>query len=94
MNDIELTLDNQEKDWLESAENEEWHSTGNLNEVEDKFRNAISTFRNKRQKINVSLPINDLYKIKSMGTKNGLTAEELINILVNNYVSGKISLQL
>jgi len=29
-----------------------------------------------------------------MGTKNGLTAEELINILVHNYVSGKISLQL
>jgi predicted DNA binding CopG/RHH family protein len=94
MNDIELKLDSEEKDYLEGAENGQWLSTENLDQVEDKFKKAISIYRNNKQKITISLPTNDLYKIKHLGTKNGLTAEQLINALIHNYVSGKISIQL
>lgn len=94
MNVKDLKLDIEEKAWLESVENGEWQSTGDVEEVENKFKKAILAYRNQKQKVCVSLNTNDLYKIKRMSTENGFTIDTLINALVHNYVNGKISLQL
>ena len=93
MNNNELLLDKEEQDWLESVENDEWQTTGNLHEIEKKFKSAIVNHR-KRKTISVSFDINDLYKIKRLSAENGFTPQTIINALVHNYVNGKISLQL
>ncbi len=83
--------DNYEKDLLESFEKGEWESVENLEARKDELQ-SYATFSKKA--ISLRLPENDLHEIKKISLKNGLPYQNIIQILVHQFVSGKIELKL
>ena len=94
MENNDIIYDKEESLLLQSIEQEEWKSTNNSEEVEDMFTAAISNYRKKQKKIHLAIDTENLYRIRRICTKKGISTESLINALIHNYVNGSISLNL
>ncbi len=81
-------LDDFEKDILESVENNEWQSKGNLN---DRTKELQSYLRNQKKKaISIRISENDLYELKKKALENAIPYQNLIQMLIHQYATDKI----
>jgi predicted DNA binding CopG/RHH family protein len=87
-----LNLDDFEQDILDSVENNEWQSKGDikarLTELQDFLKNE------KKKAISIRLSENDLYELKRKSLENGVPYQNIIQILVHQYTSNKIHLDM
>ena len=81
-------LDDFEKNILESVENNEWQSKGNLN---DRTKELQSYLRNQKKKaISIRISENDLYELKKKALENAIPYQNLIQMLIHQYATDKI----
>lgn len=84
-------LDSFEKDILESVENDEWKSKNNLNERTKELQHYIK-HQNKKA-ISIRINENDIDALKKKALENSIPYQTLIQILIHQYASNKIKLE-
>ena len=83
-------LDKNEKDILESYENDEWRSVDKVKEKKSTYaQHAKNTFL-KNKRINIRLSEKDFLDIKSKSLEEGVPYQTLISSIIHKYVSGKL----
>ncbi len=87
-----LKLDEYEKDILQSVEKGEWKSRGN---IDNRIKELQSYIKNQKKKaISIRVGENDIYELKKKALESGLPYQNIIQMLIHQFVSGKIKLNL
>lgn len=81
-------LDDFEKDILESVENNEWESKGNLNKRTKELQSYLQ--KQKKKAISIRISENDLYELKKKALENAIPYQNLIQMLIHQYATNKI----
>ena len=85
-----LNLDDFEQDILDSVENNEWQSKG---DIKARLTELQGFLKNEKKKaVSIRLSENDLYELKRKSLENGVPYQNIIQILVHQYTSNKIHL--
>jgi predicted DNA binding CopG/RHH family protein len=85
-----LNFDSFEQDILDSVENDEWLSKGNIQERLIELQGFLK--HEKKKSVSIRLSENDLYELKRKGLENGVPYQNIIQMLVHQYTSNKIHL--
>ena len=85
-----INLDEYEKDILESVENGEWESKGNINKRLKELQSYIK--KEKKKAISLRLSENDIYELKKRALENSIPYQNLIQILIHQFVTNKIKI--
>ena len=83
-----MKLDEFEKEILESVENNEWISKGNI----DKRKKELKSYIKKKKAISIRVNESDIYEIKKKALENGVPYQNLIQILLHQYAQNRINL--
>jgi len=87
-----IELDEYETDILQSVENEEWKSRGNL---DDRIEELQSYVKNQKKKaISIRIGENDIYELKKKALENGVPYQNIIQMLIHQFASNKIQLNI
>lgn len=84
-------IDQEEKDLMNSLENDEWNSVDNF---EDKKNTAIIAARNtlkKDKRINLRLTQKDYHDIQIKAVEEGIPYQTLISSIVHKYLNGSLA---
>lgn len=85
-----MKLDAEERELLESVENEEWQSTPDFESLAGRYQSyAKATFR-KDKRINIRISQRDLIKLQQKALAEGLPYQTLIASVLHKYVSGRL----
>jgi len=85
-----IALDDYENDILQSVENEEWQSRG---EIENRKKELQSYIKNQKKKaISIRVSENDIYELKKKALQTGMPYQNIIQILIHQFASNKIKL--
>jgi len=85
-----INLDDYEQDILQSVENNEWESKGNIN---DRLKQIQSYIKNQKKKaISIRISENDIYELKKKALENGVPYQNIIQILIHQFTTNKIKL--
>ncbi len=85
-------LDKQEQDILQSVENGQWQSKNNI----DDRRAMLQSFVKQTNTQDISLKIdeNDIYELKKKALQNATSYQNLIQILIHQFATNKIRLNI
>lgn len=85
-----MILDDYEKDILQSVENGEWQSKNNK---DDRLRDLQTYIKNQKKKaISIRINENDIYELKKKALENSIPYQTLIQMLVHQFATNKIKL--
>ena len=83
-------LDEFEKDILQSVEANEWKSKNNK---DTRLKELQSYIKNEKKKaISLRLSENDIYELKKKALENSIPYQNLVQMLIHQFVSNKIKL--
>ena len=83
-------LDEFEKDILKSVEANEWKSKNNTKE---RLKELQSYIKNEKKKaISLRLSENDIYELKKKALENSIPYQNLVQMLIHQFVTNKIKL--
>lgn len=82
-------LNNDEKDLLESFENEEWQSVGDATRLQQITSYAKATLA-KDKKITLRLSSLDLEAIQTRAIEEGIPYQTLISSILHKFVTGRL----
>ena len=83
-------LDKFEEDILESVESGEWESKG---DIDVRLKELQSIVKNqKKRAISIRISENDLYELKKKSLESAIPYQNLIQMLVHQFVANKIKL--
>ncbi len=89
---MSIKLDDDEQAILESVEQEEWRSKGNISSRIIELQAYLK--QEKKKAVSVRLSENDLYELKRKSLENGIPYQNVIQMLVHQYTSNKIHLDI
>lgn len=85
-------LDKFEQDILQSVESGEWKSKDNTN---DRLLELQSYIKNQKKKaISLRVNENDIYELKKKALENSIPYQNLIQILIHQFATNKIQLNM
>ena len=83
-------LDEFEKDILQSVEANEWKSKNNK---DARLKELQSYIKNEKKKaISLRLSENDIYELKKKALENSIPYQNLVQMLIHQFVTNKIKL--
>ena len=80
----------EEKELINSIENDEWKSVRNKNDLMDKLKNAAKSTMLKDQRMNIRIAKKDLEGLKTKALEEGIPYQTLVSSILHKYVSGKL----
>lgn len=87
-----VNLNEYEQDILESVENGEWKSK---NGIDDRLVQLQSYIKNQKKKaISIRVNENDIYELKKKALENSIPYQNLIQILIHQFATNKIHLNM
>jgi len=87
-----LDLDDYETELLQSVENGEWQSRGNIN---DRMKELQSYLKNQKKKaISIRVGENDIYELKKKALESGVPYQNIIQMLIHQFASNKIQMNI
>jgi len=87
-----MTLDKFEEDILQSVEAGEWQSKNNK---QNRLKELQSIIKNQKKKaISIRVNENDIYELKKKALENSIPYQTIIQILIHQFASDKIKLDL
>ncbi|NOQ65194.1 MAG: antitoxin [Methyloprofundus sp.] len=89
---MNIKLDDEEQAIIEGVEAGEWKSKGQINKRVAELQTYLK--QEKKKAVSVRLSENDLYELKRKSLENGIPYQNVIQILVHQYTSNKIHLEL
>ena len=87
-----IEVDEYEKELLESVENEEWQSRGNINNRMKELQYYIKN--QKKKAISIRISENDIYEIKKKALESGIPYQNIIQMLIHQFAANKIQLSI
>ena len=85
-----IDLDEYETDILQSVENDEWHSRGN---IDNRIKELQSYVKNQKKKaISIRVAENDIYELKKKALESGVPYQNIIQMLIHQFASNKIKM--
>jgi len=85
-------LDEYEQDILQSVESGEWESKHN---IDDRLLELQSYIKNQKKKaISLRVNENDIYELKKKALENSIPYQNLIQILIHQFATNKIKLNM
>jgi predicted DNA binding CopG/RHH family protein len=83
--------DEEEKELIESIENDEWITSGDENseEKEEAIESAKRTLR-KDKRMNIRISERDLKNLKVKALEEGIPYQTLVSMILHKYVTGKL----
>ena len=85
------TLDNYESDILNSVESGEWESRADIDARIGQLRSMVKS--QKKKAISIRVGENDIYELKKKALENGVPYQNIIQMLIHQFASNKIQLQ-
>ncbi len=85
-------LDNYEADILQSVENEEWQSRGDIDERIKELQSYIK--HQKKKAISIRVSENDIYELKKKALESGVPYQNIIQMLIHQFATNKIKLSI
>jgi predicted DNA binding CopG/RHH family protein len=87
-----INLDEYETDILQSVENGEWQSRGNIDE---RMKELQSYVKNQKKKaISIRVGENDIYELKKRALESGVPYQNIIQMLIHQFASNKIQMSI
>lgn len=87
-----INLDEYEQDILQSVENGEWESKNN---TDDRLLELQSYIKNQKKKaISIRVNENDIYELKKKALENSIPYQNIIQILIHQFATNKIRLNI
>jgi len=87
-----INLDEYEADILQSVENEEWQSRG---DIDKRIKELQSYVKNQKKKaISIRISENDIYELKKKALESGVPYQNIIQMLIHQFVSNKIQMSI
>ncbi|MEA1911511.1 MAG: antitoxin [Spirochaetota bacterium] len=83
-------IDQEEKNLMESIENNEWQHVKNIKQEKDKAVTAARNTLRKDKRINLRLTQKDYYQIQIKALEEGIPYQTLISSLVHKYLNGSL----
>jgi len=83
-------LDKYEQDILESVENDEWVSKGDIKARLEELQFIIKN--QKKEIISLKISENDIYELKKKALENSIPYENIIQILIHQFTTNKIKI--
>ncbi len=80
----------EEKEIIDSVENEEWVSVDNLQDMKKKMMIAASETALKDYRINIRISKRDVEILKTKALEEGLPYQTLVASILHKYVTGKM----
>jgi len=87
-----IALDEYETELLQSVENGEWQSRGN---IDDRIKELQSYVKNQKKKaISIRVGENDIYELKKKALESGVPYQNIIQMLIHQFASNKIQMSI
>ena len=87
-----IDLDEYETELLQSVENGEWQSRGN---VDERMKELQSYVKNQKKKaISIRVGENDIYELKKRALESGVPYQNIIQMLIHQFASNKIQISI
>ena len=87
-----INLDEYEADILQSVENGEWQSRG---DIENRMKELQSYVKNQKKKaISIRVGENDIYELKKKALESGVPYQNIIQMLIHQFAANKIQLSI
>lgn len=90
---LNVILDKQEQDILDSFERGEWKTVQNLNEEKAFAKEASSNYLKKDARVNIRISSSDLAQLKRKAAYEGLPYQTLIASLLHKYAAGHLLIE-
>jgi predicted DNA binding CopG/RHH family protein len=87
-----INLDEYEQDILQSVENGEWESKNNTDNRLLKLQSYIK--HQKKKAISIRVNENDIYELKKKALENSIPYQNIIQILIHQFATNKIRLNM
>lgn len=88
MRNRNIILDAEEKELLDSFENDEWQSVEDFEQEKSIAQNAAANYLKKDIRINIRISSSDLTRIKQKAAYEGLPYQTLIASILHKYSAG------
>ena len=82
--------DREEKELMESIEQENWVSVDNLEEEIKKAREAARATITKSERMNIRISPNDLRRLKIRAMEEGVPYQTLVSSIIHKYLNGRL----
>jgi predicted DNA binding CopG/RHH family protein len=87
-----INLDEYETDILQSVENGEWQSRG---DIDKRIKELQSYVKNQKKKaISIRVSENDIYELKKKALESGVPYQNIIQMLIHQFASNKIQMNI
>ena len=87
-----INLDEYEADILQSVENEEWQSRG---DIDKRIKELQSYVKNQKKKaISIRVSENDIYEFKKKAVESGISYQNIIQMFIHQFASNKIQMRI
>ena len=87
-----ITLDEYETDILQSVENDEWKSRG---DIDSRMKELQSYVKNQKKKaISIRVGENDIFELKKKALESGVPYQNIIQMLIHQFASNKIQMSI
>ena len=84
-------IDQEEKDLMNSIENDEWQPVKNIDQEKEKAIAAARNTLKKDKRINLRLTQKDYHQIQIKAIEEGIPYQTLISSLVHKYLNGSLA---
>lgn len=85
-----IPLDQEEKELMESIENDEWTRVKDFNKEKEKAQAAARNTLIKNKRINLRLTEKDYYEIQIRAVQEGIPYQTLIASIIHKYLNGSL----
>jgi len=87
-----IALDEYEAGILQSVENGEWQTRGNIDERMKELRSYVKN--QKKKAISIRVGENDIYELKKKALESGVPYQNIIQMLIHQFASNKIQMSI
>ena len=84
-------IDDEEKELMESIENDEWRSIKNFKKEKENAELAARNTLKKDKRINLRLTQKDYHQIQVKAIEEGIPYQTLISSIIHKYLNGSLS---
>lgn len=84
---MDIKLDAEEQDILESVERGEWYSVPNLQSEIERYRLHARTYLNSIEQITVDLPIRDMEYLQAIAQRSDTSVSLLVASVIHQFVT-------
>jgi len=90
---MNIQLDTEEQDILDSVERGEWHSVRDLQQEIDRYQRHAQAYMQSIQKITIELPNSDIESLQEMARSSGVSIPLLLSSIIHQFVDSQSTRQ-